>query len=118
MYRKVIGYLPKREKVMSNKQAKGEDNTPYPIANILSQIKSESVIKVNQRSESEPQEYIPLIEKIRLMIVCIATLLALLSFIAFIITGNSNALVGTSVLTYPLFRVVDYYFGRTDTLNR
>jgi hypothetical protein len=49
-------------------------------------------------------------EKIRLVIVCIAAILALLSFVAFIITNDARSLLGTSVLAYPLFKIVDFYF--------
>jgi hypothetical protein len=48
----------------------------------------------------------------RLILVCIAGFLATLSFVAFIITRNPNVLIGTSVLAYPLFRVIDYYFKK------
>lgn len=49
--------------------------------------------------------------KIRLFIVCIAALLALLSFVAFLVTGDTLTIAGTSVLSYPLFKVIDYYFN-------
>lgn len=48
----------------------------------------------------------------RLIIVYIAAFLALLSFITFVITEDPRMLLGTSVLAYPLYKIVDYYFGR------
>lgn len=53
-------------------------------------------------------------EKTRLVLVFIAALLAVLSFVAYIITGDPRTLLGTSVLAYPLFKVVDYYFSRPE----
>jgi len=52
-------------------------------------------------------------DKTRRILVYISGGLALLSFIGFLVTGNINILIGTSsVLAYPLFRVMDYYFRR------
>src|SRR5689334_9697214 len=50
----------------------------------------------------------------RLILVFIAGGLATLSFVGYIITGNTNVLLGTSVLAYPLMKVIDYYFPRKD----
>lgn len=36
---------------------------------------------------------------------------AMLSFIIFVRTGNSLLLLSLSTFSYPLHRVVDYYFG-------
>ena len=48
----------------------------------------------------------------RLVIVYIAAFMALLSFIAFLITEDARTLLGTSVLAYPLYKIVDYYFSQ------
>jgi hypothetical protein len=53
-------------------------------------------------------------ETTRAIVVLVAALLAVLSFVAFLITGNPSTLVGTSVLAYPLFKVVDYYFNKPE----
>jgi hypothetical protein len=52
------------------------------------------------------------ISHMRLILVYIAACLALLSFGAFILTGDPRSLLGTSVLAYPLYKIIDYYFGR------
>ncbi|HLZ63016.1 MAG TPA: hypothetical protein VKR06_39290 [Ktedonosporobacter sp.] len=50
----------------------------------------------------------------RLIIVYIAAFLALLSLISFVITKDPRMLPGISVLAYPLYKIVDYYFGRPE----
>ncbi len=70
----------------------------------------------NERNDNDPdpnENSIPPSEqeKTRFRLACLAAMLAMLSFVAFIFTNNPNALAGTSVLAYPLFRVIDYYFG-------
>lgn len=79
--------------------------------------KNQPPVDNNQQHEEVPKGNTPSIEKTRMVIVCIAAFLALLSFIAFIITGDTRTLLGTSVLTYPLYKVIDYYFGRPETLK-
>ncbi len=51
-------------------------------------------------------------DRMRLVIVCLAVLLVIAGIVLYIKTGNAQLLVGTSVLTYPLMRIVDYYFDR------
>lgn len=51
-------------------------------------------------------------DRMRLIIVCLAVLLVIAGIVLYIKTGNAQLLVGTSVLTYPLMRIVDYYFDR------
>jgi len=62
----------------------------------------------------EPDQKTSLTEKTRLILACLAALLAILAFVAFIVTGDVRCLLGTSVLAYPLFKVIDYYFTRFD----
>src|SRR3989442_4227312 len=69
-------------------------------------------LELNCNQQSSSKETIFLTEKTRLIIACFAASLALLSFIAFIITHDNSTLLGTSVLTYPLFKVIDYYFSK------
>ena len=53
------------------------------------------------------------LDKTRRILVYISGGLALLSFVGFLVTGNINILIGTSsVLAYPLFKTIDYYFGK------
>jgi hypothetical protein len=88
----------------SNKDSipKDSDNTRF--------ADDDNHLNLNLSKDKPPQDP----DNARLILVFIAGGLATLCFIGYIITGNTNVLLGTSVLAYPLMKVIDYYFPRKD----
>ncbi len=64
--------------------------------------------------QKEPDKNPSFTEKIRFRIACFAFILAILAFVAFIITDNTSVLLATSGLAYPLIGVIKYYFKSDD----
>ena len=90
----------RRESKTLDTPAKDGNSTIHPIDHSIPSKSENKLVPEESRA----------IERTRLLIVCIAALLAILSFLAFIITDDPRTLLGTSALAYPLFKVVDYYF--------
>src|SRR5258708_22991451 len=96
--------------MMQHAHSEDEDHAQDPTVSIPPDVKSASIKAANQQHTPILKEGLTSYEKARLAIAFIAAFLAVLSFIAFIISGNPYTLFGTSVLAYPFHRVIDYYF--------
>jgi hypothetical protein len=99
---------------MTNPHSQDDDSgsPPENIIPPLSQSATESGNRQQQQKRVKQKQSLSPADRMRLVIVCLAVLLVIAGIVLYIKTGNAQLLVGTSVLTYPLMRIVDYYFDR------
>jgi cell division protein FtsL len=96
------------------------DDSASPPENIIPSSLAESTTEsgssqqqVAQKQDKQKKHFSPT-DKMRLVILCIAVLFVITGILVYIKTGNAQLLLSTSVLAYPIYKIVDYYFDKNE----